>query len=141
MLADLMSLQGCELRAASRTRRSSPVNDTGVVSNRYANGSLGQRVQRLPQRHVLHCLVQGQRHIPAITREHSRIWPSSMHSLHDETHGLSGSVGDDGHHAYDVGVCQQLQRLELPAQHATHVLVKLLDSRVFALILNLEHAA
>ncbi len=73
MLPGLMSLQGCELRAESRMCKASPVNDTGVVSNRYAYGSLGQRVQRLPQRHVLHGLVQGERHVPAIAREHRRI--------------------------------------------------------------------
>jgi hypothetical protein len=122
-------------------QRASPVNNTGVMSNSYAYCSLGQRVQRLPQRHVLHGLVQGERHVPAITREHSRIWPSSMHSLHDETHGLSSSVGEDGHNAHDVGVRQQLQRLQLPPQHAVHVLVKSLDSGIFALVLDLEHTA
>ena len=141
MLPGLMSLQGCELRAASRTRRASPVNDTGVVSYRYAYCSLGQRVQRLPQRHVLHGLVQGQRHVPAITREHSRIWPSRMHSLHYETHGLGSSVGDDGQHAHDVGVRKQLQRLQLTAQHTAHVLMKLFGCSGFALVLYLEHAA
>jgi hypothetical protein len=124
MLPGLMSLQACETHAESRTCKASPVNDMGVVSYRYAYGSLRQRVQRLTQRHALHAFLQRDGHV-----------------FHDETNGLSGGVGDDGHDAHDVGVRQQLQRLELAAQHTAHVLVKPLGCGGFALVLDLEHAA
>jgi hypothetical protein len=62
-------------------------------------------------------------------------------ALHDEARGLTCSVSYDGHKAHYVRVREQLQRLQLPPQHALHVLVQPLYSRVLALVLDLEHAA
>ena len=59
-----------------------------------------------------------------------------MEVLHDKTHGLRGSVDDDSHDAHDVGVRQQLQRLELAPQHASHVLMKPLGCSGLALVLD-----
>ncbi len=54
---------------------------------------------------------------------------------------LRSVVVDNSQHAHNVGVRQQLQRLQLPPQHAVHVLVELFGSRDFALVLDLENAA
>ena len=85
----------------------------------------GHQNSYVRQRHVLHGV--------AASRGRGR--------FHDEAHGLTCSVSYDGHNAHDVGVREQLQRLQIPPQHALHVLVKPLYSRVLALVLDLEHAA
>jgi hypothetical protein len=84
----------------------------------------GHQNSYVRQRHVLHAVVQGEGKV-----------------LHGEARGLTCSVSYDGHNAHDVGVCEQLQRLQIPPQHALYVLVKPLYSRVLALVLDLEHAA
>ena len=100
------------------------VDDIPVVHNGDADAHFTQDIRGLTQRHVLHGVVQWKRKV-----------------FHYEADGLRRGVGCNRQYTHNVGVRQQLQRLQLPPQHVVHVVVELLQGSGLALVLDLVHAA